>query len=419
MKQLNRWIYAAVGVVVLFCAGIIYAWSVLSAPIAAEFPMWSKAQLSMTFTITMILFCLGCMVGGFLSAKVSPKVYVWVAAVLFLIGFTLTANIQTVTMLYLGFGIISGFGSGLVYNAVMGTITKWFPDKQGLISGILLMGFGVSAFVMGKVYQACTPDTVGAWRKSFLVMGVVIAAVLAVCGFFFVRPGADFAPPAPAVEKKKAANPVAMEATTAQMMRKPAFWLYYVWAILLSAGGLALISQATGSAQEVGPSVDAGTIATVVGLISVFNAVGRVLSGMLYDRVGRSATMQLVNGMFILTSAVLVLGLTTRTFALIILGFILGGLAYGGVTPTNSAFVSSYYGQKNYAMNFSIINTNLIFASFGSTIAGSLYDASQSYLSTYLLMAGLAAAGIVVSLAISAFDRRDLAARQAGKANAE
>ena len=408
MNKLNRWVYAAIGVVVLFCAGIVYAWSVLSSPIAAEFSSWTKAQLSLTFTITMIMFCIGCMVGGFLSSKVSPKLYVLISAVLFLIGFQITAGIQSVVMLYIGFGIISGFGSGLVYNAVMSTITKWFPDKQGLISGILLMGFGVSAFAIGKLYQALTPSEIGAWRSSFRIMGLIIPAVLALCSPFFVKPDTSFAPPAAAKKATKPINPVAMEASTSQMIRKPAFWLYYLWAIFLSAAGLALISQATGSASEVGPAVSAGTIATVVGLISVFNAVGRVLSGMLYDKAGRSVTMQLVNCLFIVTSIILTLGLTTHSFALIVIGFITGGLSYGGVTPINSAFISSYYGQKHFSMNFSVINTNLIIASFGSTIAGSLYDASQSYLSTYILMAALAAVGILVTMGISLCDKQEL-----------
>ena len=204
-----------------------------------------------------------------------------------------------------------------------------------------------------------------------------------------------------------------MEATTGQMIRKPAFWLYYIWAILLSAAGLALISQATGSASEVGPGVSAGTIATVVGLISIFNAVGRVLSGMLYDRLGRAATMNLVNTSFIVTSVILTLGLTTGSFALIVVGFITGGLSYGSVAPINSAFVSSYYGQKNFSMNFSVINTNLVIASFGSTIAGSLYDASRSYLSTYMLMAGLALGGFVITALIGMCDKREPAARKA------
>jgi len=80
-------------------------------------------------------------------------------------------------MLYLSFGVLCGLASGFSYNAVMSSISRWFPDKQGLISGILLMGFGIGAFLIGKLYQAFTPDTTGAWRTSFLVLGGAIFVV--------------------------------------------------------------------------------------------------------------------------------------------------------------------------------------------------------------------------------------------------
>lgn len=81
MKKMNRWCYAFIGVLVLLFAGMVYAWSVLSAPIADEFTSWNKAQLSLTFTIVMIMFCIGCTVGGFLIKKISAKVFVWAAAI--------------------------------------------------------------------------------------------------------------------------------------------------------------------------------------------------------------------------------------------------------------------------------------------------------------------------------------------------
>lgn len=412
MGKQNRWVYAVVGILVLFCGGVIYAWSVLSAPMAVEFPQWTKAQLSAAFTVTMILFCLGCMIGGFFSSRIQPKWYVLASALLFLAGFQITAGLRSLTALYIGFGVISGLGAGLVYNAVMSTITKWFPDRQGLISGLLLMGFGLSAFVVGKLYQALTPAGIGGWRSSFRVMSWLIFAVLAVCSPFFRRPDALSVLPA-AAAKDGRANPVSMETPTAQMVRRPAFWLYYLWAIALSAAGLALVSQASGSAAEVGRNAAPGTIATAVGLISVFNSAGRVLSGMLYDRRGRSAAMHTVNLLFLATGVILMLGLSTHSFSLVIVGFILGGLSYGGVPPTNSAFVSDYYGQKHFSLNFSVINTNMVFASFGSTIAGSLFDASGSYFSTYLFMAVLSAVGITITLCIDGCDRRTLARRAA------
>lgn len=406
MKHLNRWVYAIVGVIVLLFAGLVYAWSVLSTPIAAEFTDWSKAQLSMTFTIVMIMFCIGSLLCGLLSGKLSAKMSVRIGAVLFLLGFFLASRTQSLAMLYIGFGVLCGLSSGLCYNAVMSTMVRWFPDRPGLISGVLLMGFGGGSFIIGKLYQAWTPAEIGGWRTSFLVMGIIIFVVLAICSFFFVAPGADFVAPA-AKNGKAAVKAAGKEYKPLEMVKKPSFWLYYVWAITLSAAGLALISQASSVVWEASASQTAGAVATIVGLISICNALGRVLFGGMYDKYGRSLSMQLVNILFIITSGVLILALTAKSVVVVIIGFILGGLAYSGITPTNSAFCRSYFGPANYPVNFSLINSNLIFASFGSTISGALFDASGSYNATFFLIIGLAVVGILCSLAISALDKKE------------
>lgn len=404
MKQLNRWVYAIVGVIVLLFAGLVYAWSVLSTPIAAEFTGWTKAQLSLTFTLVMILFCIGSLLCGLLAGKLSAKNAVRVSAVLFLAGFFIASRCQSPLTLYLGFGLLCGLASGLAYNGVMSTMVKWFPDKPGLISGVLLMGFGGGSFLIGKLYQAWTPAGIGSWRTSFVVLGIICCVVLAVCSFFFVAPGADFT--VPAGKGGRAVAAPREDIKPAVMLKRPAFWLYYVWAIAVSAAGLALISQASGVVWEASADQTAASVATIVGLISICNAVGRVLFGGMYDKFGRSLSMQLVNGLFILTSVVLLLAMSSRSVVVVIIGFVIGGLAYSGVTPTNSAFCRAYFGPTSYPVNFPLINSNLIFASFGSTISGALYDASGSYSSTFFLIIGLAVAGILCSLAISAIDRK-------------
>ena len=228
--------------------------------------------------------------------------------------------------------------------------------------------------------------------------------VLAVCSFFFVAPGADFT--VPAGKGGRAVAAPREDIKPAVMLKRPAFWLYYVWAIAVSAAGLALISQASGVVWEASADQTAASVATIVGLISICNTVGRVLFGGMYDKFGRSLSMQLVNGLFILTSVVLLLAMSSRSVVVVIIGFVIGGLAYSGVTPTNSAFCRAYFGPTSYPVNFPLINSNLIFASFGSTISGALYDASGSYSSTFFLIIGLAVAGILCSLAISAIDRK-------------
>ena len=397
MTKTNRWIYAIAGVIVLLFAGLIYAWSVLSSPIATEFSSWSKGALSLTFTLAMSFFCIGGLIAGLVAGKVKER-YIFIAsAVLFLIGFEIVSTIQSIAMLYLGFGVLAGLGAGLSYNTVMGSVTKWFPDKKGLISGILLMGFGIGAFIIGKVYASLlsTYD----WRTEFKALGIIVFAVI-VIGAFIVRKPTDKEQQVYAVEDNKTDNHSTEDYRTVEMVKKTSFWLYFVYAILLSAAALALIAQASGIVTETAPALSAGSIATIVGLISVFNGIGRVIFGGLYDRLGQKKTMLLNCGLFLISVMINIAGLNMSSLPLVVIGFIFFGLSYGGVTPTNSAFIMDFYGVKNYPVNFSIINLNLLLASFGGTLAGTIYDMQGTYLSIFMIMIGAIVMATVCTLLI-------------------
>lgn len=400
MKKMNRWAYAVIGVVTLLFAGLIYAWSVMSKSIAASRPDWTATQVSLTFTIVMALFCTGGLIAGLLSKKINPKLYIIASGVFFAAGFFIASLTgDSPALLYIGFGVICGLGAGFAYNTVLSTMSQWFPDKQGLISGILLMGFGLSSFIIGKVYAAVTPsDGSDQWKMTFRILGIVVLVVMLICFNFFVKPSEDYKVPGAAA--KKVVKEPALDIPPTQMVKKPAFWLYYIWAILLSAAGLVLVSQASGIATQVGPNVSDGNIATVVGLISILNGIGRVIFGAIFDKKGYRVAMTLDMIIMIVGALVLILALSTGNFLFIVLGFLIGGLAYGGVMPTNSAIISDFFGRTNYPVNYSLINTNLIIASFASTIAGKLYDASQSYMAPVMMMIGVTVVGFVVSLGI-------------------
>lgn len=397
---MNRWAYAVIGVVTLLFAGLIYAWSVMSKSIAASRPDWTATQVSLTFTIVMALFCTGGLIAGLLSKKINPKLYIIASGVFFAAGFFIASLTgDSPALLYIGFGVICGLGAGFAYNTVLSTMSQWFPDKQGLISGILLMGFGLSSFIIGKVYAAVTPsDGSDQWKMTFRILGIVVLVVMLVCFNFFVKPSEDYKVPGAAA--KKVVKEPALDIPPTQMVKKPAFWLYYIWAILLSAAGLVLVSQASGIATQVGPNVSDGNIATVVGLISILNGIGRVIFGAIFDKKGYRVAMILDMIVMVIAGLILILALSTGNFLFIILGFLIGGLAYGGVMPTNSAIISDFFGRTNYPVNYSLINTNLIIASFASTIAGKLYDASQSYMAPVMMMIGVTVVGFIVSLGI-------------------
>ena len=403
MKYLNRWFYALVGVIVLLLAGLIYAWSTMSKSIGA-YTGWNAAQLSTAFTLAMAFFCIGCLIAGIYARRVHPKHYVRLSGILFLAGFMLVGFLGgSLPLLYLGFGVFGGLGAGFAYNAVMSTISAWFPDKQGMISGILLMGFGFSAFLVGKIFAAAAPaDGSAVWMSVFRKMGLIIFVILAICSFFFIKPDTDAVLGKKSLPKRNGRAP-ASDVPAGVMMRSTAFWMYYIWAILLSAAGLALVSQANGIATQVAEAVggmDDGRIATVVGLLSICNGVGRIFFGTLFDKKGYRATMLLDMVLFLVSTCCLLFAICSNSFPMIILGFVIGGFAYGGVTPTNSAIISDFFGRTHYSINFSIVITNLLIASFASTIAGNLRVTTGSYMSTIFLMIGVTAVGFAAFLAI-------------------
>ena len=403
MKNLNRWFYAFVGVIVLLLAGLIYAWSTMSKSIGAH-TGWDAAQLSTAFTLAMAFFCIGCLIAGICAGKVNPKCYVLLSGILFLVGFMLVGFCgESLLFLYLGFGILGGLGAGFAYNAVMSTISAWFPDKQGMISGILLMGFGFSAFFVGKIFAAAAPaDGSAVWMSVFRKMGLIIFVIMAICSVFFVKPDPDAVSGKSSTQKRNGRAP-ASDVSAGVMMRSRAFCMYYIWAILLSAAGLALVSQASGIATQVAGAiggVDDGSIATVVGLLSICNGIGRIFFGTLFDKKGYRTTMLLDMLLFLVSAGSLLLAICFNSFFMTVLGFVIGGFAYGGVTPTNSAIISDFFGRTHYSINFSVVITNLLIASFASTIAGKLRVITGSYLSTIFLMIGVTIMGFAAFLAI-------------------
>ncbi|MBQ1489834.1 MAG: OFA family MFS transporter [Eubacterium sp.] len=398
-QRMNRWVYAIVGIITLLFIGLIYAWTVLQAPIAAQYPGWSKGAISLTFTLVMIFFCLGGFAGGLLAKKAPARTLLWISAVCLLAGFFLSSRAHSLPVLYLGFGVLSGFGSGLAYNAVLSTVGKWFPDKQGLISGLLLMGFGMSSFLMGKVYTAFAPsDGSDAWRSAFAVLGIAIFVVVVIASFFIVKPDESWQ--APASDSRKKPQESYSELTPKEMLKTSSFWMFWIWAILLSAAGMIVMSQGTPIVLEACPGTEMSDVATIVGLISIFNGIGRIIFGMLFDVLGRFKEMLLGGIVFAAAIILVMMALQQHSMPLLALSFIVTGLGYGCITPTNSAFTSLFFGMKNYPVNYSLINMNLLVASFGSTIAGLIYDSTGSYHLVLIVTLVMIAAGTILSCLI-------------------
>ena len=385
MKKIDRRIRLAAGVVIFIMAGIIYSWSIMSRTISASRD-WSTSSLSLTFTIVMICFFLGNIICGFLSRKIKPRFFVIISAILFFSGFmTAAQTASSPVTLYIGIGVLCGFGSGLAYNAVMGTICAHFPERPGLISGVLLMGFGLSSFINGKIFAAAAPaDGSDTWKTVYMVLAVVYLAVLVLCSLFIEKPAENAADDTPSSKKQEQVS--GAEISTSKMLHNPSFWLFYIWVTMASAIGLTLSGQASGFASQVGTGVSDGMIATVVGLISVVNGPSRAVFGQIYDKIGYKKSMITDIVMSAVSISVLLTALFLNSFVLIIAGFVLSGFSNAAVSPVQSALIREFYGGKYYSANLSVLLSNLIISSFAQTLSGRLYDVSGSYVSTVMMM---------------------------------
>ena len=189
----TRWLRVAVGTVMMLCLGTLYAWSIFRAPFGALYPSWTTADLSMNFTISMVCYSAGGFLGGKLSKKTSNTVTALAAAVLIFVGFLgvswLSADPETAKVqLYLFYGVLSGLGTGFGYNTIVSGVGGWFPDKNGLATGVLLTGFGLGTMLIGQLADALIP--VVGLPTLFRAFAVVIAVVLALGSPMVRLPGA-------------------------------------------------------------------------------------------------------------------------------------------------------------------------------------------------------------------------------------
>ncbi|MFP3154717.1 MFS transporter [Lachnospiraceae bacterium ZAX-1] len=389
----KRWKYLIVGVVMMLFSGIIYAWSILKSPLAMEFG-WDNAALGLNFTITMACFCLGGILGSIITKKISPRITIMLSSLVIFTGFFLSSRMQgAIGVLYISYGGMCGLGIGVVYNVVISTVSGWFPDQRATASGALMMGFGASSLVLGSI----TGQLIGmvGWRQAYFLLGISILVILSLGAMLITPVPTTMVFPAKNERKQEDQQ---MEYTTGEMVQSLSFWKFYMLAILLSSIGSSVISFAKDVLLQVGA---AETLAIIlVGVLSVCNGLGRIVSGFLFDRVGRRKTMLLANAMAIIAPAITLFALVGSSIPLMILGMVVVGFSYGAMPPISSGFVNSFYGPKHFASNFGIANTMLVPASFSATISGMIVNTTGSFIGVFIMLLCFAVVGLMINLSL-------------------
>ena len=394
MKNNKAVLRGALGLVLMLILGAMYAWSYFRVSLEAVYPVWSQTQVTLNFTIMMSCLCLGGLLAGKVLIQLSKSVQIAISAALLGCGFFGVSMLPAdpgaaLWQLYLCYGVLTGFGTGIAYNAVLSGVQPWFPKNPGAISGVLLMGMGFGSLILGNVAAALLG--VFTLAVTFRIFAVGTLVLLLAC--------------APVIRMPREGEVVAVVGsdgeddersyTTGEMLRRPTFWLYFLWNIVFSSSGLLVINSASSITVFYG-------LAAVIGLVvSVFNGLGRLAIGGCMDRLGWKRTMYLNNGVLLASGALLLVGDRVGSGFVVLAGMLLMGVCYGGGITISAALIRKLYGPKYYAANFSVCNLCTIPASIlGPMISAALQDGSGGYLSTFIMVMAIGTVALVLNLFI-------------------
>lgn len=396
-----RWCYMAVGVIAMLFAGILYAWSILKSPLAADFG-WSASSLALNFTLAMSFFCIGGLLGSKISKKAGHLPALITSGILSASGFILTATLSgsSVFMLYITYGVLAGLGIGIAYNVIIATVSAWFPDKKGLCSGCLMMGFGASALVLGNLADSLFKSSLG-WKMTYVILGASICAVIILSGIILKKPNTDIVLPEPKSAKTgNTENFEQKDYTSAEMLRRPSFWMAFICISFLAAVGSSVISFAKDLALSV--NAPEALAVSLVGVLSVCNGIGRIITGAVFDTIGRRKTMICANILTIFAAGVTLLSVSVGSLPLCIAGLCLTGMSYGACPTITAAFTSSFFGMKYFSSNMALMTFTVMGGSLIATVSSKVLEATGGYNSTFVMLLSLT----VVALILNAFIKK-------------
>ena len=392
----HRWGIAVAGVFLQMALGAVYAWSVFRVPLARQFG-WSISEVTLTFTISIFVLGVAAFFGGLWLNREGPRIVAVTGGFLYGAGvFLASFSDHKLWWLYLTYGVIGGIGVGFSYIVPVAVLVKWFPDRRGLITGIAVGGFGAGALITAPVATRLI-QSVGV-LSTFAYLGIAYLLVTVVSGYFMQNPPEDWKPEGWTANGMRAARRSSREYTLGEALRTWQWWALWLLLFLNTSAGISIISQESPLFQELG-RVSAVAAASMVGVASIGNALGRVFWAWASDSITRRATF----GVMFLAQILLFWALPTINSAgtLTIVAFIVL-MCYGGGFGTMPAFVADYFGSKNVGPIYGLMLTAWGFASaFGPLLIAYMRQANGSYGGVLHVIAGIMAISVVLPLIVS------------------
>jgi len=389
------WTVAFAGLGINLALGVLYTWSLFKAAIEKEFG-WKGSQLNDPYALCCLVFAFTMIVAGKCQDKFGPRLTASVGGLLVGAGLVLISTTNSYATWLVGFGVFVGVGIGFGYSSATPPALKWFPPaKTGMVAGVVVAGFGLAPVYLAPASQHLLANF--GLQKSMLIFGVAFAIAVVALAQWLKNPPAGFiAVP----QNAPAAKPVSTGATPGEMLRSPMFYLLWFIYTIGAGAGLMVISSVSGMAKK-----SMGEHAFIaVAVMAIGNATGRIVAGILSDKIGRRWTLMLVLG---LQSALMFAAIpitadkSTLPLVIVLLATFIG-FNYGANLVLFPSFTKDFWGLKNFGTNYGVLFTawgvgGFVFPKVQQTLTASSGGSFQSSLTAagaVLLLGALLAPAI-------------------------
>ena len=402
----NRWLIALSAVGIHISIGSVYAWSNFTNPLMNQFG-WSASQVQLTFSIAILFLGLSAAFFGSFVEKYGPRKAGLVAAIFFgtgIIGSGFAVGASSLPMLYVFYGALGGIGLGIGYIAPVSTLVKWFPDRRGLATGLAIMGFGFAAAISSPIMEMLI-TSVGI-EKTFYFLGASYLVIMALSSLYLEKPEEGWMPAG--FEEKLNSGKMENKVDLAQLTANEAVKtkrFYYLWLMLFInvTCGIAILSAAKPLAID---SIGMTTVqaAALVGVLGIFNGLGRLGWAGISDYIGRPNTY---TAFFVIQIALFALLPFTSNALLFQVMLAVVYTCYGGGFASIPAYIADIFGTKQLGAIHGYILTAWAAAGLaGPMFAAYMKDQTGSYEGSLLFFAALFVVALIISIVIRADIKR-------------
>ena len=383
----KRWtvVMAALGINLIL--GVLYAWGVILKGLVNEWH-WTKTEATLPMSVATVCFAGMMAFAGRCQDKFGPRYVATAGGILLGLGLIASALVHSPLAMALTFGVGAGLGIGVGYSATTPPAIKWFPPaRKGVITGIVVSGVGLAAVYISPLTQYLLSRTTIA--TTFASLGVGALVLVPLLAQFLRNPPEQSAP-----QGSTTATPAAArgESDWQEMLRTGQFYQLWLLMVLSASAGLMIISQVAMIAKDQAKwSWGFVPIAT----LAIFNTLGRLVSGMLSDKIGRTRTMTLA---FLLQAANMLAFSHYDSPEWVIFGSAFTGLCYGTIFTLMPAATADFYGIRNLGVNYGLVFTAFGIAGIvGPLLGAQIRDHFGSYLHAFQISAGMLVLGALLA----------------------